>query len=134
MELGSFNFKDFRKRNIIVYCETEQEAKNFIKYCIKKGMQLWLNSTEFLDPKNPKWQEYFCYSYCYGELVRTNPRLEDPSTVRILKWEIRRKKMKIIDSPYVSQLVADNDFSLSEVFNDPARMKSFEYLVKEKLE
>lgn len=70
-----FNWEDFKKFKIGVHCDTEEEAKKFIKECYKHGIH-WYNSND----NKTYWKEntYYvcdnCYLY-YGNLYYKNSNL-----------------------------------------------------------
>lgn len=80
-----FNWKDFKNGKIGVYCDTEEEAKKFIKECYKHGIH-WYN----LNDNKTYWKENIYYAYdhyhLYYNLYYKNSNLPVVDYKEEAKW------------------------------------------------
>lgn len=86
--LKNFNWKKFINGKIVVHCDTEEKAIDFLKQCHDRGMT-WCNGDIILS-KNNEWnifKENTCYEYDYG-VAYGSLDCYKKDNCKIIKWEI----------------------------------------------
>lgn len=85
-----FNWEDFKNKKIVVHCDTEEKAKDFVKECYRHRIK-WLSKE---NDDTTFWEEYENDTFYFGSStnsqigILTYGNYEDAKDKTVFEWEL----------------------------------------------